>query len=780
MSWDDILKGTNGADYLSGGSGDDLIQGRAGGDTIDGGTGDDQLHGDAGDDHLRGGAGNDFISGGIGIDTAYYSGSVLHYSHYRVGEELFLSHVAGTGADGKDRLLHVERLVFADAIIDLTQNNGPIAFADTASTNEDVGTYSSGSGSVLDNDFDWEGSALSATPGTFNGVYGKLVLQSNGTYTYTPYASAQALAQGQTVQEVFTYTVSDGSLTATGTLTINLAGRNDAPVAAPDVASTGENSAVTVNVLANDTDVDNGSILSVVAASAPAGKGTATVVGNQVRFDPGTDFDHLAAGATETVVVNYTIQDEHGAASSSTVTVTVTGTNDEPVASADSASGHENQVLTVDVLANDSDVDEGAFLTVTAASAPAGKGTASVVGNQVRFDPGDDFDHLAEGASEIVVVSYTIEDDHNASASSTVTITVTGTNDGPVANADSGSTGENSAVTVDVLANDTDADDGAVLTVVAASGSAGQGSVSVVANQVKFDPGTDFDYLAAGESAEVEIGYTIEDEHGASSSSTLTVTVNGANDAPTIDSAGTTATGSASELANGDANEGTQVHQASGTVAFDDVDLSDTHSASVTPQGGGYLGTFTLDPVDQNGDGVGWDFSVSDAALDSLDEGEVVTQTYTIEIDDGNGGTTSQDVTITLTGAGDNLPPDAVDDSYSAMGNVTLTVNAADGVLANDSDDAGVGDGPGETPVTAYDSVSANGGTVTMNPDGSFSYTSAPGFNGSDSFTYTITDAEGETDTATVTVSVTGGVWFIDNSAVGSANLGTQADPYTS
>jgi Ca2+-binding RTX toxin-like protein len=163
-AWDEILKGTSGDDIIDGGSGDDYLQGKAGGDKLDGGTGDDYLQGDAGDDHLRGGAGNDFLHGGLGIDTAYYSGSVFQYSHHWEGDNFFLSHVGGTMADGNDRMIQVERLVFADAVIDLTQNNAPIAFDDVAATNEDVGTYSSGSAGVLSNDFDWEGSALHVSP----------------------------------------------------------------------------------------------------------------------------------------------------------------------------------------------------------------------------------------------------------------------------------------------------------------------------------------------------------------------------------------------------------------------------------------------------------------------------------------------------------------------------------------------------------------------------------------------------------------------------------------
>ncbi|HYD36478.1 MAG TPA: cadherin-like domain-containing protein, partial [Allosphingosinicella sp.] len=285
--WDDIIKGSNGDDIINGGTGDDYLQGRAGGDTIDGGDGNDQIQGNEGDDHVRGGAGNDYLHGGLGTDTAYYSGSILEYSYSWTGEDLFINHVGGSQIDGNDRLLHFERLVFADAVIDLTQNNAPIAFNDTASTDEDVGTYSGSS--VLANDFDWEGDAMTATPGTFNGVYGVLTMNADGTYTYTPYASTQSLALGQNVTDTFTYTVSDGSLSDTGTLTITVAGRNDAPTANPDTATTGENQVVLVDVVANDDDVDNGAVLTVTAASAPMGQGSASVVGNQVQFDPGTD-----------------------------------------------------------------------------------------------------------------------------------------------------------------------------------------------------------------------------------------------------------------------------------------------------------------------------------------------------------------------------------------------------------------------------------------------------------------------------------------------------------
>ncbi len=681
---DDELSGGTGNDTLGGGDGNDQLAGEDNNDTLSGGNGNDTLAGGNGNDTLTGGAGVDYIDGGAGTDTATYSGALADYTIYRFGPITGVVHNGpggpGSGTDGADLLVSVERLQFADVTIDLTANNAPIASNDAVALTEDADSYNSGAASVLDNDFDFEGDPLTATPGLFNGSYGTLTLNADGTYNYVLNPAAQTLAQGQIAQDSFSYTVSDGSASDTANLVFTITGLNDAPVANPDAATTGENAGVLIDVLANDTDVDNGAVLTVTSASAPAGQGSAAVVVNQVQFNPGSDFDHLAVGDTQVVTVNYTIQDQFGATSASTATVTVTGTNDGPVANPDSAATTESAAILIDVLANDSDVDDGAVLTVTSASAPAGQGSASVVANQVQFVPGSDFDYLAVGESTVVTVDYSITDDQGATASSMIAVTVTGT-----------------------------------------------------------------------------------------------------NDAPTIDAGGTDATGAVTELPSGAPNENAFTHNDSGSITFDDLDLSDTHSASFAAQGSGYLGTFSLDPVNQASDSVGWDFQVDDSAIDFLDEGETLTQTYTVTLDDGHGGTTTQDVTVTITGEADNLPPDAVDDAYAVPGNVTLTVDASEGVLANDTDDGGVGSGPGEALVTAFDATSANGGSVTVNPDGSFSYEPPVGFSGADSFTYTLTDADGETDTATVTINVDAdSVWFIDNAAVGSANLGTQADPFIS
>ena len=102
---------------------------------------------------------------------------------------------------------------------------------------------------------------------------------------------------------------------------------------------------------------------------------------------------------------------------------------------ADAAATTENQALAIDVLSNDTDLDAGATKTLVSASAP--KGSASVVDGKLVFDPGQAFEALAEGQTEQVALTYVMTDEHGATAASQVLVTVTGTNDAPVAAADS-------------------------------------------------------------------------------------------------------------------------------------------------------------------------------------------------------------------------------------------------------------------------------------------------------------------------------------------------------
>ncbi len=108
---------------------------------------------------------------------------------------------------------------------------------------------------------------------------------------------------------------------------------------------------------------------------------------------------------------------------------------------------------------------------------------------------------------------------------------------------------------------------------------------------------------------------------------------------------------SVTELA--DSVENAFTHEDGHTIGFTDADTLDTHTASFVAQGTGYLGSFSLGPVNQSSDSVDWHFSVADAALDFLAAGQVLTQKYDVKVDDGHGGTAVQTVELTLTGVND-------------------------------------------------------------------------------------------------------------------------------
>jgi Ca2+-binding RTX toxin-like protein len=165
-------------------------------------------------------------------------------------------------------------------------------------------------------------------------------------------------------------------------------------------------------------------------------------------------------------------------------------------------------------------------------TAPAG---LSLSGSSLTVDPANAaFDHLAVGASTVIVVGYDIEDAQGAIVHQTETITITGTNDGPVANTDGITTSEDTAVTFDVRTNDTDVD-GDTLSVTQINGTAisvgspvaiSGGSISLGADgKLTYTPTADFNGTPS-------FTYTISDGHGGTSTATVNLTVTAVNDAP--------------------------------------------------------------------------------------------------------------------------------------------------------------------------------------------------------------------------------------------------------
>ena len=318
-------------------------------------------------------------------------------------------------------------------------------------------------------------------------------------------------ADGNSTSGTVEFLDADG--TVTGTLDFTeienlLLPANLDPNAVDDTLTVDEDASGSLNVLANDTD-PNGDTVTLTGATSPDGDVTFAPDGT-VTFTPAPDF----SGET---TITYTVEDGNGGTDTGTVVVTVNAINDAPEANDDADTTAEDTSIIVDLLANDTDVD-GDDLSVTSVSVPADQGTVVNNGDgTATFTPAPDFNGEA-------TISYTIADQEGLTDSAEHSVTVTAVNDGPVAVDDEAVTDEDTPVTIDALANDTDPD-GDDLVISDATVPADQGTVEIVGGEILFTPAPDFN-------GEATISYVAQDTDGNQTPAQITVTVNPINDAP--------------------------------------------------------------------------------------------------------------------------------------------------------------------------------------------------------------------------------------------------------
>ncbi|WP_024703728.1 tandem-95 repeat protein, partial [Vibrio parahaemolyticus] len=462
--------------------------------------------------------------------------------------------------------------------------------ADKATVVEDTPTIIK----VLGNDtFEGDGKVVSLD--TNNGpANGTVSINPDGSVTYTPNDNYHGA-------DSFTYIVTSGGVSESTTVEVNVTPVNDAPVAKDDIATTQEDTAVTIDVLPNDTDVD-GDKLSIESVSVPKEQGTVEVVDGKLVFTPAENFN----GDAE---ITYTVTD--GALTDqATVKVTVNAVNDTPVVEsniADQTLAEDFTPYTIDLNTAFSDVDnvDGeltfsvsgnsniqvaivngiATITPTAdwngsetltftATDPSGESVSQTVNFTVTPVADIEADKTTvvedtptiikvlgndtfEGKDKVVsldaengpkngtiivnndgTVTYTPDDNYvgkdtftyvvtsgGVSESTTVEVNVTPVNDAPVAKDDIATTQEDTAVTIDVLPNDSDVD-GDKLSIQSATVPEAQGKVEIVDGKLVFTPAENFNGHA-------EITYTVTDGQ-LTDEAKVTVTVNPVNDAPTI------------------------------------------------------------------------------------------------------------------------------------------------------------------------------------------------------------------------------------------------------
>ncbi len=412
-------------------------------------------------------------------------------------------------------------------------NDPPVAVADSFNI---PGDSTANPLNVLANDNAGGGETQTLTITKVENISNGGEVVNNGTsLTYTPAAGFEGT-------ETFVYTVSDGQATATATVTV-LVEPATVPFARRDTATIAEVSAggtgsVRVNVLANDKVNPGANVKGTLISFTQPANGTVTrddngtaadTTDDQLVYVPNFEFNGTD---TFTYVMNDTVGT--GANSTGTVVITVTDVNDAPTAGNDTATGTEDVPVTIAIstlLANDSPgVGETTTQQLTVTPGTSTSGTVAVVGTNVVFTP-------SPAVNGNRTFTYIITDSGTPAltATGTVTVNLAAVNDAPIAVADNVTTNEDTQLvitTTSLTANDapgrptaTDETSQTLSITAVAKPAATTGSVTLSGGNITYVPALNFNGTET-------FTYTVLDSAGASSTGTVTVTVNPINDAP--------------------------------------------------------------------------------------------------------------------------------------------------------------------------------------------------------------------------------------------------------
>ncbi|WP_180937641.1 tandem-95 repeat protein, partial [Vibrio parahaemolyticus] len=517
---------------------------------------------------------------------------------------------------------------------------------------------------------------------------GTLVDNGDGTWTFTPQIDDDT-------EVSFTFDIiDDEDLVVSGSANLDILPINDAPNAENDVITTEEDTAVTIDVLVNDSDVE-GDVLSIQSASVPSEQGSVDIVDGKLVFTPAENFN---GEATITyIVTDGDLTDE------AKVTVTVKPVNDSPVAVDDTVSTQEDTVVTIDVLTNDTDVD-GDKLSIESASVPKEQGTVEVVDGKLVFTPAENFNGDAE-------ITYTVTDGELTDEAK-VTVTVNPVNDAPTIKVDAVESITEDAVSTDTVVatltvRDTDTSEDQ-LTVSLENNS--NGYFVLVGDEVKLtQAGVDAVNNDELNLKDLTISASVSDGVNPTANDSDSLVVNRVNDAPTVENA----------IADQVLSEDFDAYTIDLNEVFKDSDSSLEFSVSgnsnvlVSIENG----IVTISPTaDWNG-----------------------SEILTFKATDPSGESISQTVNFTVAPVAD-----IVADKATVVEDTPTIIK----VLGNDTFE-----GDGKVVSLDTNNGPANG-TVSVNPDGSVTYTPNDNYVGKDTFTYVVTSG-GVSESTAVEVNVT-------------------------
>ena len=628
---------------------------------------------------------------------------------------------------------------------------------DSGSVVEDTQLVTGGTVGVTDPD---PGEAVFQPQDGTAGAFGRFDLASDGRWTYTldnASPAVQALGEGQTATETFTVRSADGSA---GSVTVTIHGTNDGAVIDSSTANGPHAGSGSVT---EDLVLSTGGTLTVEDADA-----------GQAVFQPqpGTDGAHgrftleadgrwtytldnaspavQALGEGQTATETFTVRSADGSAGS--VTVTIHGTNDGAVIDSSTANGPHagSGSVTEDLV-----LSTGGTLTVEDADAGQAvfqpqSGTAGAYGGFTLDAEGrwsyalDNTNPAVQALAEGQALTETFSVRSADGTESTVRVTINGTDDAAVISSATGTVTEDVATTAGGTLTIADADAGAGLAAFRPqAGTAGAYGRFTLDADGRWSYVLDNDspvVQALGEGQTLTEDFAVQADDG--TSSTVTLTIRGTNDAPVITSDGG---GDAATLPGADGRSEVT------TVTASDVDAGDTRSFAIV--GGADADLFSIDaktgalcfksPPDFE--------APADADRDNV-------YAVDVQVSDGRGGVDLQALQVAVTSG--NAPPVAVADLVTLAEDTAASAN----VLANDRDpDAGSSLSVTQFSVAGLGSSFPAGSTVLLAGVGSFalaangdaSFTPARDYHGPvPPITYTVSDGELSSE-ATLELTVT-------------------------
>ncbi|WP_173974598.1 tandem-95 repeat protein, partial [Magnetospirillum sp. LM-5] len=481
-----------------------------------------------------------------------------------------------------------------------------------------------------------------------------------------------------------------------------------------------EDSTITGQISISDAD---GGVASVEFITVPEHGVLEFTQDGQYRFTPDPDWN-----GTDSVTIRVT--DAKGGTTEQTIELNVAAVNDAATSDGIVIEGSDTPVESV-AISEDSGLTfavdvtdaEGGAVDIAFADNPNGSVTVNDDGT-FTFTPTGDF----TGATEL---TYTVTDSEGMTTTNTVTINVGAVEDEAVVTATGGSGAEDNVVTGTISATDVD---GGVVSIELV-GDAAHGSVTVNADGTySFSPDENWNGTDS-------FTVLVTDANGGTTEQTVTVNVGAVEDEAVV-----TVTG----------GEGSEDGVVTGSISATDVDGG---IASIELVGDAAHGSVELNP-----DGT-YSFT-PDADWNGTDS-------FTVVVTDANGGTTEQTITVNVEAVNDAATTDGIVVAGSDTPVESVSISEDSGlVFAVDVTDAEGG---------AVDIAFADNpnGSVTVNDDGTFTFTPTGDFAGTTELTYTVTDSEGVTTTNTVTVNVgavedeavvtaTGGSGTEDNVVTGS------------